>query len=130
MQSKRSEREVVVTLRLPRELHERLKHGAGSGGFAAEVRRRLEASFQADPLVESDPKSREVVAAITWSLNALRPEGDRGRWHEDPKVFPEARTAVLGIIDRFRPEGAPDTTDTSISTFLAGIALLHVRGEL
>src|SRR5437868_3598585 len=46
-QQRQAEREIVVTLRLPRELHARLKELGGERGLTAQIRQRLEASFAA-----------------------------------------------------------------------------------
>jgi len=50
-------------MRFPKDLHNRLKQEAEAGerGFAAEVRRRLEASFAGPP---SDPTTQRFVNAI------------------------------------------------------------------
>jgi hypothetical protein len=45
---KRSDRETVVTLRLPRELHERLREVAGERGLTELIRERLQASLALD----------------------------------------------------------------------------------
>ena len=71
--TKRSEHETVVTLRLPRELHERLKQEAGERGFAAEVRRRLEASLEAG--ASPDDATRDFLRASRAMAGALSQEG-------------------------------------------------------
>jgi hypothetical protein len=61
---KRSERETVVTLRLPRDLHDRLKSEGGDRGFAAEIRRRLQTSFAENPTASKDPWFGDLLTAI------------------------------------------------------------------
>src|SRR5439155_11242872 len=84
---RRSDRETIVTLRLPRELHERLKQEGGERGLTAEVRRRLEASFAPSlpDWSESDPKTRELSGAIPELARLVQDE--YGPWHSDPGAF-------------------------------------------
>jgi len=90
-------------LRLPLVLHERLKKEAEAGerGFAAEVRRRLEASFALD----RDPKTRRLLDAIGAAAEVLPQEGgpittmlglgpSLGTWHEDPIAYAALARAV------------------------------------
>jgi hypothetical protein len=131
-QPKRSDRETVVTLRLPRELHERLKNEAGERGLTAEVRRRLEASFtETPPAVAADLKVREATAAIAWLLNLPRSEADDdvSTWfYETVDAFWDTRTGIATVLDRYRPDDAGEPRETSTGRLLASLALHHVRG--
>jgi plasmid stability protein len=66
--AKRSERDTVVTLRLPRELHAVLKKEADATGrgFAAEVRHRLEAGVS----TSENAQVRDLLRAILATAGA------------------------------------------------------------
>jgi hypothetical protein len=104
VQSKRSEKEVVVTLRLPRELHEQLKNEAGDRGFAAEVRRRLQASLLADQ-ADEDQATNDLLAVIRYAAASIGKLGVRRAWHEEIVSFKEFKVAVNTLIDAFQPKG-------------------------
>lgn len=57
---------VQSAVRLPRSLHERLKKAGGERGMGEEIRRRLEASFEAEK-APNDPKTRKLLDAISSS---------------------------------------------------------------
>ena len=63
-------RSIQTSFRLPRELYERLVEAAGEKGLAEEIRRRLEASFEAKPSAD-DPKTKQLVDAIEGAFGAL-----------------------------------------------------------
>src|SRR6266568_9006488 len=97
----RSERETVMTVRLPRELHEYLKKAAqaGEGGIAAELRHRLEASFVSS-LRTGDQKTADFVDAIaTVAVNVQPPYGP---WHENPHAFAVFSAAMTALLAYFR----------------------------
>ena len=118
---KRSEMEVTVTLRLPRELHDRLKSEGGDRGFAAEIRRRLEASFTQTPTARG---FGDLLAAIGHAASAAAevhpPLGGEDTWAY--AAFEEAVGMLLGA---FRPEGEPPTPHELRNTaaMLVGLAL-------
>src|SRR5262250_773973 len=89
---KRSERETVVTLRLPRELHDRLKEAGGERGLTAQIRDRLEASFAGTPPSADDPKTAELLQAV--ASVARFGKQKIGRWHENPYAFAILKAAV------------------------------------
>ena len=58
MKAKSADDMVQSAIRLPRSLHERLKKAGGERGMGEEIRRRLEASFEAEK-PRADPKTRD-----------------------------------------------------------------------
>lgn len=99
---KRSDRETVVTLRLPRELHERLKGAAGERGLAAHVRERLEASLTIDEAWDT-PNFANLFRAIGYlAVSASR------IYPDDPDAYPIVDLAIRQLLDVFRPEAAKD----------------------
>src|SRR5262249_53892822 len=59
-----------TSLRLPRELHDRLAMAAGDKGIGEEIRRRLEASFASEPPTVSDPRFADLLSAIGYTASA------------------------------------------------------------
>ena len=76
---------IQSAIRLPRSLHERLKKAGGARGMGEEIRRRLEASFAAEAEVPNDPKTRELLEAI--SFLARQANNYFGSWFEDAFAF-------------------------------------------
>ncbi len=93
----RSERETVMTVRLPRELHEQLKAAAeaGEGGIAAELRRRLEASFVEPTTTSVDLETRRLLNAVAWISTAVK-DAYGASWRTDPDAGDVLRRAVCG----------------------------------
>jgi hypothetical protein len=91
-----------VTLRLPKELHEKLKAEAGPRGFAAEVRQRLEASLGGSfpNSVPHAPALREVLRAIDEAalFSAGLADGAGG----DYAAF---EAGVVPLLEVLRPHG-------------------------
>ncbi|MGC2414572.1 MAG: Arc family DNA-binding protein [Stellaceae bacterium] len=126
----RSERETVMTVRLPRELHEHLKKAAeaGEGGIAAELRRRLEQSFEA-PVPNTDPRFADLLTTAAYAVAAasrmfpakkIRASrtvaghmfpgeriDEKGREVEDISAHWLVEACLLTLIDAFRPPGLP-----------------------
>jgi hypothetical protein len=68
--------EQLVTLRLPKELHAKLKATGGERGLTDQVRRRLQTSFELDMTVSPgagvrDPKLRDFVGTVGRAAAAL-----------------------------------------------------------
>lgn len=96
--AKRSERDTVVTLRLPRELHARLKREAEANGrgFAAEVRHRLEATISTGATVEpADPQVRSLFRVLAIMAGRLTELAKGPQW----VVFKRAIEMVLRAFD-------------------------------
>jgi hypothetical protein len=90
-------------VRLPRSLHERLKKAGGARGMGEEIRRRLEASFEAEGEAPTDPKTRELLEAI--SFLATRGAIFYGDWSEDAFAFQVLKGSVDMLFKRYQPEG-------------------------
>jgi hypothetical protein len=107
-QSRQAEREVVVTLRLPRELHGRLKELAGERGLTAQIRDRLDASFLPGT-GETDPKTRDVVRSVAEVAQVVADY--YGEWHTDPFAFEVFKRTIVTVLEkalvRYRPNGEP-----------------------
>jgi len=95
---------VQSAIRLPRSLHERLKKAGGERGMGEEIRRRLEASFEAD-MARTDPRTRELLDAISSCADGIA--DDYGNWAEDPFAFAVLRVCVSMLLTHFQPNGEP-----------------------
>jgi hypothetical protein len=121
--TKRSERETVVTLRLPRELHELLKKAADDHGrgFAAEVRRQLEAGIS--PAAVAVPDNAQVrgllnaILAMTENLS-----GELVKGVDEFAVFKRAIEMLLRVLD---PNPAP--SDRILETSAFAVAVLGIN---
>lgn len=89
-------------IRLPRGLHERLKQAGGERGMGEEIRRRLEASFEAEK-VPADPKTRELLDAIAFFDEEMF--YDFGSWSEDAFAFELLKACVDKLLTYYRPKG-------------------------
>lgn len=97
-------RDTAVTLRLPRELLERLKEAAGNRSVSEEIRRRLVTSINAEPASAHDPKTKRLLSAIdavAWGLQA-----SLGFWHENPEAFSAFEAAMDTLLAYFQPAAA------------------------
>jgi hypothetical protein len=101
MNSKNDKGMVQSAVRLPRDLHERLKRAGGEGGMGEEIRRRLEASFEAEAEAPSDPQTRELLEAI--SFLATRSAAFYGSWAEDPFAFQVLKSSVDMLFKHYQP---------------------------
>jgi len=117
--------EAVLTFRLPRSLHEKLREAAAGRSVSEEMRERLEASFAAKPDAP-DTKTRELLDAITAMADALASlggsnafagwsagmiEAARGvgtlRWDVSPVGFASFRRAIEIVLGVLEPGGEP-----------------------
>src|SRR5262249_22686932 len=96
---RQAEREVVVTLRLPRELHARLKEIGGERGLTAQIRERLEASVTIAEAYDHPvfPDFMRTVGLIIVGAAKLYPS--------DPNAYLIVELAIRLLLDVFRPEG-------------------------
>ncbi len=119
MISKTADDMVQSAIRLPRSLHQRLKKAGGERGMGEEIRRRLEASFDAEK-VRADPKMIYVLDAITSCAEEIT--NDFGSWSEDPFAFDVLRGCVNLLLTRFQPKGepVPNPKPGSSAAFLFG----------
>jgi hypothetical protein len=124
--------EAVLTFRLPRSLHDKLKEVAGRRSLSEEMRKRLEASFEPAAKLPDEP-TRRLFAAIAAMAGALSRLEERWRtepnpfadfpswveagraigtfkWHESPYGFVVFKRAIERLLDACRPEGnLPDS---------------------
>jgi hypothetical protein len=99
---KRSERETVVTLRLPVALHERLKKAGGERGLTAQIRDRLDASLTVEEAWD-DPVFTELTRATSYvvTVAALL-------YPNDPEAYSIVELAIRMILEAFRPVATKD----------------------
>jgi hypothetical protein len=96
---------IQSAVRLPRSLHERLKKAGGERGMGEEIRRRLDASFDAD-MERSDPKTSELLEAIAFIARlATTYYGD---WAADTFAFQVLKASVDQLLKHCGPKGDPD----------------------
>jgi hypothetical protein len=91
---------VRTTIWLPQQIHQRLKQLGGAGGASEAIRKRLEASFEAEKV---PAKTQELLDAITYVAGETATF--YGNWFEDPfawEVLKECAEALLAID---RPKG-------------------------
>jgi len=121
----RSDRETVMTMRLPRELHTRVKASAEAGdrGFAEEVRRLVELSLAA-PGAESAPVTRRLLNAV--ALAAEEITRAYGPWDFDQGAAPQMQAALRGIADQLWLGGdEKPRTSPKAGTLAAALARAH-----
>jgi hypothetical protein len=102
MKRKKDDQMVQTAVRLPHSLRVRLSKAGGEGGLGEEIRRRLEASFQAEKAPAS-PKTRELLDAIA----SFAEEVTRyyGSWADDPFACDVLRACVDLLMTNDRPSG-------------------------
>ena len=101
--TKGGEMDIQTSLRLPRELYERLLQAAGDRGIGEEIRQRCQASFAPEP--SDDPKTAELATAVaklaSEASSYYRP------WHEDPHTFAIVKVGMDLLLACYRPKGDP-----------------------
>ena len=95
---------IQSAIRLPRMLHERLKKAGGQRGMGEEVRRRLEASFDAENTARL-PKTIYLLSAISSCADKIA--SDYGNWSEDAFAFEVLKGCVNMLWTHFQPKGEP-----------------------
>jgi hypothetical protein len=96
---------IQSAVRLPRSLHERLKKAGGKRGMGEEIRRRLEASFDAEAKTPHEPMTRELLGAITFL--AGQTTNYLGSWSEDAFAFKVLEGSLDMLLKRYQPKGDP-----------------------
>lgn len=91
-------------VRLPRSLHERLKKAGGDRGMGDEIRRRLEASFEAEK-VPADQNTRELLDAISSFAEEIADY--YGRWSQNAFAFEVLKACVNLLLSFDQPKGEP-----------------------
>lgn len=107
MKKRKSTREtknmIQTALWLPRDLHHKLKEEGGERGLSVEIRRRLEASFEAEP---PDQTTDTLLDAINQTAIALDEP-----WHTNRFVFDVFKAAINELLSMCRPsnKAEPET---------------------
>jgi hypothetical protein len=92
---------VQTAVRLPRDMHERLKQS--EAGVSEEIRRCVQRAFDMDAL---DPDTRELAADMLELAELVRFDV-AGNWNSHPGAHAAFRAAVIALIDERKPKGAP-----------------------
>src|SRR5882762_4254419 len=98
---------IQSAVRLPRDLHERLKQAGGERGLGEEIRKRLEKSFETEktPKRPADPQIQILLLAVGFIVTKLRTYfGDL--W-EDRFSFDVFKSALDLWLLANQPEGEP-----------------------
>jgi hypothetical protein len=113
MKRKTADDMVQSAIRLPRRLHGLLKQAGGERGMGEEIRRRLEASFDAEK-TPTNPKTRELFDAI--SSVAEQTTRFYGSWSEDAFAFEVLKGSVNLLLTLYQPkgDGAPKPNPTKL----------------
>ena len=108
---------VQTAVRLPREMLDRLRRS--ELGASEEIRCRLACSLEADRI---DPTTRELATDIIALAELVRLDVVAD-WKSDPGAHAAFRSAVLALIDEYKPKGAPVFSSAAVRDLLgAGIA--------
>src|SRR5713226_8482325 len=91
--AKRSDKETVVTLRLPRDLHDRLKKAGGERGLTAQIRDRLDASLAIEEAWE-DPLFADLIRAVGHVIVAAA-----RLYPSDPDAYSMVELATRMLLD-------------------------------
>jgi hypothetical protein len=112
MKRKNEDEMVQTAVRLPQSLRDRLSDAGGERGLGEEIRRRLEASFEAGE-VPVDPKTRDLRDAIAFFDEEMFHHF--GSWSKEPFAFEVMWACLNMLLTYYRPEGeakAPPATDS------------------
>jgi hypothetical protein len=110
--AKRSDKETVVTLRLPRDLHDRLKEAGGERGLSAQIRDRLEASLAMEEAWQ-DPLFGDLMRAVGHVIVAAT-----RLYPSDPDAYSIVQLAIRMLLNAFRPDRVPDITHDIYDLYL------------
>jgi hypothetical protein len=102
MKKKTEDEMTQSAIRLPRRLHDRLKKAGGERGMGEEIRRRLEASFEAEDAA-GDPKTRDLLDAIAFFDEEMFHHF--GNWSKEGFAFEVMKACVDMLLTYYRPEG-------------------------
>jgi hypothetical protein len=92
------------TVLLPAETFRRLEDLAGNRSIGEEIRRRLEASFEAEKALTGS-KTQELVDAISSFTKEI--VGDYGDWSKDRFAFELVQACVNMLLTHYEPKGGP-----------------------
>src|SRR5207248_2832847 len=104
--------DMQTSLRLPRDLYERLSEAAAENdhGVGEEMRQRLTASLKSAPAAVGDEQPRDQLTlqfAEASKVAAANLALVLGPWHKDPFAFAIFKVAVNTLLENFQPEGDP-----------------------
>jgi hypothetical protein len=97
--------ELQTSIRLSRELYNRLDSAREGRPLGEEIRRRLEASLAGAPPAATDPKTTSLLEYINTVAGVV--SAHFGDWHSDPGAFAVFRLAINKILTDVCPEGDP-----------------------
>ena len=127
-----SDRGTQTSLRLPRELYDRLAQAAGDRGIGEEIRRRLEVSFAGTAPLAEDQKTRRLLrciaaaaTAVPWvgPVSQMMGTGGASRaWHADPDAFEALARAIPALIEQIAPRPKGEIAENVVKP-VAGIML-------
>jgi hypothetical protein len=92
-----------------------------------EIRRRLEASFEAEVKAPSDPKTGELLEAISFCAEQIT--RDCPNWSEDAFAFEVLKKCVNMLLKHFQPRGEPVPNLKPDSFFLIDPAFAPTQPE-
>jgi hypothetical protein len=108
-------RDTAITLRLPRELHDRLREAAAGRSVSEEMRARLERSLiEASP----DPKTYELLRAIKIAAEFINQNA--APWHENRWSYDVLLAAIAALTEAYMPKGEraqPQIKDDPLASF-------------
>lgn len=102
MKRKKDDEMAATAVRLPQSLHERLKKAGGERGMGEEIRRRLEASFDAEA-ASANPKTAELAGAVIYCADQTALF--YGDWSKDAFAFEVLKACVDMLLTYHHPEG-------------------------
>jgi len=103
MPAKKPSNLVPTAISLPPEMHALLKQSGGDRGLSEEIRRRLQASLDAERT--SDAETRTLVEMIAQA--ARNTSEFYGAWHKDAFSFQAFKAATNWMLNTFEPKGEP-----------------------
>ena len=118
MKRQKDDEMVQTAVRLPQSLRDRLSRAGGEGGVGEEIRRRLEASFDAERS-PTNPKAGELADGIIFCADEIA--RDLGPWSEDSYAFAVLKETVNALLAQFEPprgKAAPNPKPESALIFL------------
>jgi len=137
MKRKKADEMVQTAVRLPQSLRDRLSNAGGERGLGEEIRRRLEASFDAEAEASVDPKTSELLDEIKRiALNMPLDEP----WHADRDAYEVFEAAIKAVLSKYQPSNkapastsrlhamyGPDAKAETVGRILAGVTGTYRR---
>jgi hypothetical protein len=96
--------DVMVQMRLPRDLHAQLKQAAEEAehGLATEVRHRLQGTFAGGAMSTADPETLRLLNAVAWISAVVANAysgGAAASWRVEPDAGAVFRRSVSALMD-------------------------------